>query len=147
MLSTINHVLYVSHLFSSFLPHTFKILFHSFAIFIIHAGLFVRPHLLTAYDTQLQAAVTLQSFARMIVGKRKVKAELNWRTWNALDNRNEHLQLEKGKKVKSLEHGLPNVPSALTKRKTTLREGEWILVIRHLNVSKVLVYILIQCRS
>lgn len=84
-------------------------------------GLFLRPHLLVSYDEKLQAAVVIQSFGRMIAGKRKVKAELNWRTWNALDNRNEQLQLEKGKKVK-FEQGVPQVPAGITKRRQSIKE-------------------------
>ncbi len=85
-------------------------------------GLFIRPNLLEHYSKQLFAIVVLQSFARALAGKRKVKAELNWRTWNALDNKNEQLQLEKGKKVK-FEHGVPLVPSGINKRRESIQQG------------------------
>ncbi len=63
-------------------------------------SLFVRPNMLQPFRQDLKATVILQAFARLIIAKKRVKAEMNWRTWNALDNRNEQLQLEKGKKVK-----------------------------------------------
>lgn len=56
-----------------------------------HHGVFVHPDQLQRFDRESQAASAIQSAARMRQAKKKMKAERNWRTWNALDNHNEQV--------------------------------------------------------
>ena len=87
-----------------------------------NCGIFVRPEQVQPFSEEEKAASTLQSLVRMRAGKKKAKAELNWRTWNALDNRNEQLQLERGKKVRA-ELGNPLVPAGKKKRRISIKEA------------------------
>jgi dynactin complex subunit len=84
-------------------------------------GIFVRATDCQYFDAETKAAATIQSLERMRSAKKKVKNEINSRTWNALDNRNEQLQLERGKKVRA-EMGAPAIPAGKSKRRESLKE-------------------------
>lgn len=48
-------------------------------------GTFVKKENLSPYDAEVEASAKMQSVARMSLAKKKVKAEVSWRAFNALD--------------------------------------------------------------
>ena len=85
-------------------------------------GIFVRPKLIKPFSKEEKAASSIQSLVRMRAGKKKARSKLNWKTWNTLDNRNEQLQLERGKKVRA-DLGTSLIPEGRIKRRKSIEEA------------------------
>jgi Ca2+-binding EF-hand superfamily protein/diadenosine tetraphosphatase ApaH/serine/threonine PP2A family protein phosphatase len=74
--------------------HEGTVLGHTYFVTPKKRGTFVKRENLAAYDPALHAASSIQSVGRMSIAKKKVKQEIAWRTFNALDANDEaqHLQ-------------------------------------------------------
>ncbi len=63
------------------------------------SGIFVRAEHICRWSREIVAVMRIQAQGRRYVASKRVSKERLWRTWNALDNNEEQLNLRRGKKV------------------------------------------------